>query len=299
VEGRGVAFSVPAALSVLAYLTTVSFAWYRHWWGLGASAEVVPLALGGVAVFFAVLRVHRGFRLRDWSRETAVVVVSSLTLFTLFWYFGRRPAFSLWFGEVDSDHFLSSLFPFFFFVGASVLTRAILPLVVARFALGRRPADYGWNLRGTFDLWWIYALAVVVAIPMVGYASTLGSFVRKYPLCKQAIEDGQLSMTVFVSYQLVYSLLFASGESFWRGFMLFGLGRQLGYNALFFMILPYVISHFGKPQPESFGAIGAGLFLGYLASRHRSFWLGVLAHWSVAVMMDVWAIYRRGVEWVP
>ena len=64
------------------------------------------------------------------------------------------------------------------------------------------------------------------------------------------------------------------------------------------MLIPYVAAHFGKPMLETLGAILAGLFLGYLAWEHRSFWLGVALHWGVALMMDLFALYRRGVTMV-
>jgi hypothetical protein len=36
--------------------------------------------------------------------------------------------------------------------------------------------------------------------------------------------------------------------------------------------------------------------LGFLALRHRSFWLGVAVHWAAAITMDVLAIVMRGIE---
>lgn len=98
--------------------------------------------------------------------------------------------------------------------------------------------------------------------------------------------------SLFVLYQAAYGLVFISGESFWRGFILFGLERDMGRAALVYMIIPYTMAHYGKPIAETMGAVGAGLVLGYLALRHRSFWLGVAAHWSVALTMDLSAIWR-------
>ena len=37
------------------------------------------------------------------------------------------------------------------------------------------------------------------------------------------------------------------------------------------MTVPYTMIHFGKPMPEAIGAIFAGLILGYMALRSRSF----------------------------
>ena len=52
--------------------------------------------------------------------------------------------------------------------------------------------------------------------------------------------------------------------------------------------------HFGKPLPETIGAIIAGIFLGTLALWTRSIWLGFLIHVSVALSMDITAMAYRG-----
>jgi len=83
---------------------------------------------------------------------------------------------------------------------------------------------------------------------------------------------------------------FIALEVFFRGFLLHGLRRALGANAIFVMVVPYCMIHFQKPMPETFGAIGAGLILGTLALRTRSIWGGVLIHVGVAMTMDVLAL---------
>ena len=56
------------------------------------------------------------------------------------------------------------------------------------------------------------------------------------------------------------------------------------------MIIPYCMIHYGKPLPETLGAIGAGILLGTIAMRTRSIWGGVIIHVAVAVTMDVLAL---------
>ena len=76
-----------------------------------------------------------------------------------------------------------------------------------------------------------------------------------------------------------------------------GTHRELGPISIFLMVNIYVFGHFGKPLLETLGAVFAGLFLGALALKHRTFLLGAVCHWIVAMSMDVSALYRRGVEW--
>jgi hypothetical protein len=64
----------------------------------------------------------------------------------------------------------------------------------------------------------------------------------------------------------------------------------MGSSAIFVMIIPYCMIHYGKPMAETLGAIIAGTVLGTLAMRTRSIWGGVLIHVGVAVTMDLLAL---------
>jgi len=52
--------------------------------------------------------------------------------------------------------------------------------------------------------------------------------------------------------------------------------------------------HFTKPMPEATAAIFAGLILGYMAVRSKSFVPGIMLHVSVAVTMDLLVLWRAG-----
>lgn len=286
----------PASLVVIAFLLAAVGLWYSN---LSPSFSqlwvVVPVYVLGVALHVAVLGRRPGARPWQLGREAWVVIITSCSCLALLWYGGRGPSYPFWFGQAELPGQLAPLSSFFFYSGCAVVARTVVPLAVSKLLLGRGPADYGYRLRGTFELWWAYVAALAVGLAGVLYASRLPSFLQQYPRCNYAITDGRLALGIFVPYQLAYGLMFGSGEAFWRGYILFGLERRLGANALFMMIIPYVIAHFGKPLPETLGAILAGLFLGYLALRHRSFWLGVVVHWGVALSMDLAALWRLGV----
>ena len=91
-------------------------------------------------------------------------------------------------------------------------------------------------------------------------------------------------------WEAMYAIQFLSLEFFFRGFMLQGLRRAFGSGAIVVMMVPYCMIHYGKPMPETFGAIGAGLILGTLAMRTRSIWGGVMIHVGVAWTMDLLAV---------
>jgi membrane protease YdiL (CAAX protease family) len=58
-------------------------------------------------------------------------------------------------------------------------------------------------------------------------------------------------------------------------------------------MVPYCMIHFAKPLPETFGAIIAGVVLGFMSLATRSIWMGALLHIAVALTMDLAALGRR------
>jgi membrane protease YdiL (CAAX protease family) len=76
--------------------------------------------------------------------------------------------------------------------------------------------------------------------------------------------------------------------------MVHGLKEKFGFYSIFVMMVPYCMIHFQKPMPETIGAILAGIILGALSLKSRSIWLGVAIHYSVAITMDIAALYQKG-----
>jgi membrane protease YdiL (CAAX protease family) len=162
----------------------------------------------------------------------------------------------------------------------------VLPMAVLACLPGQRIADYYVSLRGFLRHLWIYALLFFLISPAVLYTSTLPSFRQTYPFYALA-NRSYLDLAI---WELLYAVQFLALEFFFRGFLLHGLRRALGANAIFVMLVPYCMIHFRKPMPETLGAIGAGLILGTLAMRTRSIWGGVVIHVGVATVMDVLAL---------
>ena len=111
------------------------------------------------------------------------------------------------------------------------------------------------------------------------------AFQQGYPFYRLAGRSG----FDFLVWELSYLSTFVAVEFFFRGYLLFGLRRAFGSQALFISMLPYCMIHVLKPAPEALGSIFAGLLLGTLALCTGSLWCGVLLHVTVAVTMDVLA----------
>jgi membrane protease YdiL (CAAX protease family) len=98
----------------------------------------------------------------------------------------------------------------------------------------------------------------------------------------------------FFYHQLTYGFYFFFWEWFYRGFLTFGLARGLGSPAaIVLQSVGFGIMHIGKPMPEVYGSFAAGIALGWLATKGRSFYPCFLLHWAVSVTFDILAVYAR------
>ena len=68
-------------------------------------------------------------------------------------------------------------------------------------------------------------------------------------------------------------------EFFFRGWMLFALGRKLGAEAVWIQIVPFALMHVWKPEIEQLSTVIGGAFFGLLAWRTKSMLWGWLLHW--------------------
>ena len=223
------------------------------------------------------------------TRESAIILYALLCLLLLM-KFGRTHAYRLYFAEYFADGELPTLQPYVYTAVSSVVTRMLMPLAFIVLVLKERPRDFGYRLGGGRTFVAIYAALLLIMVPILWMAAETPSFQGKYPFWNRAGE----SWRFLLLYEFRYFFIFLSGEAFWRGFLLFGLAKKFGWHALSVAMIPYVIVHFGKPMPETLGAIVTGYLLGYLALKHRSFVLGIALHYSVALLMDVFALARSG-----
>lgn len=164
---------------------------------------------------------------------------------------------------------------------------AFLTLVVFRMKL----SEMGLRLKGSMQGWPLYVLMLAVMIPLVAYFSGTSSFQNRYPFYRMV--PGEAMWPNFIIWEVVYFAQFAALEFFFRGFITLGTRRSFGYMSIFVMMVPYCMIHFGKPMPETIGAIIAGIVLGSLSLKSRSVLLGILIHYSVAITMDLAALWRE------
>ncbi len=219
-------------------------------------------------------------------RATVALLVAAFVLITL--QFRGKSAFWMETDLVRERAANALELEFYGQVGWALSTVAlfgVLPFLVATLVLRMKPAEFGFNARGFFRHIGLYVLFFALMIPAIWWASKNPEFRQTYPFPGLARSDPDW----FWRWEIFYFLQFCALEMFFRGFLVFCLERRFGLHGVLVMTIPYAMIHLHKPMPEAFGAIFAGLILGYMALRTRSFYGGVLLHYAVALSMDLLA----------
>lgn len=172
---------------------------------------------------------------------------------------------------------------------ATSLCYLLLPALYIKLVMRARLRDFGFRLQGILSHAWLYGAMFLLILPLLFLVGGTPGFQKTYPFYKEA---GRSPFDFFM-WEIAYIAQFMSLEFFFRGFLVHGLKHRMGYYAILVAVMPYCMIHFGKPMPETLGAIFAGLALGTLSLFTRSIWLGVAIHVSVAISMDLIALWYR------
>jgi len=130
-------------------------------------------------------------------------------------------------------------------------------------------------------------LLYLVMLPLVYLASREAGFQRAYPFFAfERLGTGNLLLGLGIRAVGMFAWEFIC-----RGYLLFGFERRVGGPAaIAIQTIPFAVMHVGKPGPEAIGSIVAGIVLGIVALRNRSFIPGTILHWSVAATLDIFAL---------
>lgn len=239
---------------------------------------------------------HPDFRVEGRDRDAAIVLLTSTVLLLLFFYWGRP---SFYFANIVPNVLDAGTGPidqatevgaYLWWGMTSMVLRVGVPLLIIVWLLKKSPRDFGFRFRGIGAHLPVYGLMYLVMLPVLIWVSSFESFLSYYPFYSRASEGG----LAFWLYELGYGLQFVGVEAFFRGFMTFGLLPRLGALSVVVMTVPYTMIHFSKPMPEAVAAIVAGLVLGVLAVKSKSFVPGIFLHVAVAITMDLLVLARVG-----
>ncbi len=161
----------------------------------------------------------------------------------------------------------------------------VVPALVIRGGFHERLHAYGLRL-GNARVWGrdlgVLALGL---LPIAFFAARIPAIRDAYPTYRYVLTEPWL----WIPTTLGWGLYCFAWEFFFRGFLLFGLGRRLGSVAIFVQLLPFVMAHYPKSEPEAFASIGGGLLFAVIAWRGESFLGAWLLHWLLATAINVFA----------
>lgn len=231
--------------------------------------------------------------LRGLGGEPTVIMCGASALLIVAHYQGSAGYFRNVVGARFDSHPAAAVLGHFWWFAMSVALYLVMPLVLAVATRGSFHRRYGLGLGEWKVGLAISALFIALMLPAVWVASQLESFKGMYPLAGNAafqlVYEGkaQISWKLFALYELAYCAYFVAWEFFFRGWMLNGLLPRWGRGAaILVQVAPFAVMHLGKPELEALGSIVAGVALGILALRTRSFWYGAVIHGTIAVWMD-------------
>lgn len=232
--------------------------------------------------------------------EPTVIVCGASALLIISHYQGSAGFFRSLFGARFDSHPWSSTFGHLWWFFASVMLYLVMPLILALAMRGSFNERYGFQLGDWRAGLTITALFLVIMLPATYVASKLDSFKGMYPLAGNAaylenIGKGQTSVSwkLFLTYEAAYFSYFIAWEFLFRGWMTHGIAPSWGRGpAILLQTMPFAVMHLGKAELEALGSIIAGVALGILSLRTRSFWYGAFIHGVVALWMDWLSVSR-------
>jgi len=241
-------------------------------------------------------------RVAPWNKAPAItLLVAAFCLFLLHYlklYSTFYSSISLWFSMTEhsviesirgyQQSVYSPLLPEAWWFFWHLVAFFVIPLLTIKYVLKDSIKRYGLGLGrlNQHKRWYFMLLAPILIFVVI--VSFREDFVNHYPFYKLA----HRSWFDLLSWETFYLSQFFFVEFFFRGFILQACRPAFGVNAVFIMIVPYMMIHLSKPWLEATGAIFFGLFLGVLAMHTRSIWGGVLVHVSIALSMDIAALLQ-------
>ncbi len=203
-------------------------------------------------------------------------------------------------GEQLSDMVFSTFFPtqvpehyhrMLAWAGGCVIFYLAIPMLFSKFVFKQSLISTGFSTKIPRDHLKIYLLMLTVVLPLVVIASLDAHFQATYPFFY--FPKGEFPTQRFITWEIAYLLQFVAIEYFFRGFILFNCKPIFQEFSVYISVIPYCMIHFGKPMPETIGAIIAGIFLGKMALRSGSILPGIALHYTVAITMDLLSLWQQ------
>jgi CAAX protease family protein len=226
--------------------------------------------------------------IKSLDKKVIIIFVSIAVLQTISYYYTSRSFFRYYLFQDFQSNPDVFLFEYYYWFAGDFFILFVVPVLIIKFLLKENVTDYGISLGDYKAGLKITLIFLIIMIPVIWFVSSLPEFGRTYP----HLASTRDSWGIFFLFELGIFVYMFAWEFIWRGFVLFGLEKQFGYYAVLIQMIPFLILHNGKPAPETFGAIIAGIALGILALRTRSIFYCIITHMGVMFTIDLISVLR-------
>ncbi len=158
----------------------------------------------------------------------------------------------------------------------------ILFLIPVSLFFNLKFSEIGFSLERKKEILLYSAALILISLPIIFYAARLPEFQNFYP------QFFAPTFPIFLKFELLALPGFFFLEFFYRGFALQLFKKYLknDYLAILLQNIPYFFIHYGKPGAELYYSFFAGIILGYVCLRAKSFLPGFFSHYSGAFIFD-------------
>lgn len=112
---------------------------------------------------------------------------------------------------------------------------------------------------------------------------------RNYP----AVSPFTAAPLLMIYAELSYGMYLFCWEFFFRGYLLLGLRRSIGWWAVIVQAIGFGLLHYGKVPAEFYVSFGAGIILGIIALNAKSFVPCFVLHWAASIGFDIMVVTTR------
>lgn len=200
----------------------------------------------------------------DW--KIAVLVVVSTAVIMIDYYHPELAPWTKWFPGWNATGLPTKIID-------RTLLYFFIPMLVILFVFRQKPGEFGF----TFGDW------------KAGIVLTVGGIVLIAPVLwligrgDTKIQEYYKPLASGLPWSTLLDLF--GWEFIFRGWLLFGLARKFGPEAIWIQAIPFALMHLGKPEIETLTTIFGGFAFGWVAWRTKSFIYPLLIHWFVTTFI--------------
>jgi membrane protease YdiL (CAAX protease family) len=209
----------------------------------------------------------------DW--KIAVLIVVSTLLLMIDAYHTQLAPWTKWIPDWSATNLPTKIID-------RILLYFVIPMLIVVLVFRQKPTEFGFTL-GDWKAGIILTLGGIILIAPILWLVGRGD-VRMQDYYK----------TLFPGLPWNTLLDLFGWEFFFRGWLLFGLARKFGSEAIWLQAVPFALAHIGKPEIETLSTIFGGFAFGWVAWRTKSFIYPLLIHWFVSSFTIIVVVGRLG-----